>query len=156
MYKRQVPTRVPAEIGKVYPNLVSMVDDDANEISGIRLSFITVPLATHMGWNLRHPDIGGADQVIGTGGASGGTLRGSTIPFAATLNDRKMSGDSRLSIEERYASKEQYLELVERAARKLIAQRYLLEEDVESMKSQAADHYDFFVSRSVESQSAGD
>ena len=151
-----VPTRVPAEIGKVYPNLVSMVDDDANEISGIRLPFITVPLATHMGWNLRHPDIGGADQVIGTGGASGGTLRGSTIPFAATLNDRKMSGDSRLSIEERYASKGQYLELVERAARKLIAQRYLLEEDVESMKSQAADHYDFFVSRSVESQSAGD
>ena len=151
-----VPTKVPAEIGKVYPNLVSTVDGDANETSGIRLPFITVPLATHMGWNLRHPDIGGAGQEIGTGGASGGTLRGSTIPFPATPNDRKMSGDSRLSIEERYASKGQYLELVEQAARKLVALRYLLEEDVESIKNQATRHYDFFVSRAVESQSAGD
>ncbi|GIT02708.1 MAG: hypothetical protein CM1200mP27_13330 [Chloroflexota bacterium] len=59
------------------------VDDDPNEIAG-SIAFISVPLGTHMGWNLRHQDIGGADQVIGTGGASGGTLRGSTIPFAAT------------------------------------------------------------------------
>ena len=151
-----VPTKIPAEVGKAYPNLVSAVDDDANELSGIQLPFITVPLATHMGWNLRHPDIGGADQVIGTGGASGGTLRGSTIPFAATRKDREMSGDPRLSIEERYESKEQYHELVEQAARKLIAQRYLLEEDIESVKGQATEHYDFFFGRTLESQAFGD
>ena len=151
-----VPTKIPAEVGKVYPNLVSTVDDDANELSGIQLPFITVPLATHMGWNLRHRDIGGADQVIGTGGASGGTLRGSTIPFAATRKAREMSGDPRLSVEERYESKEQYQELVEQAARKLVAQRYLLEEDIESVKRQATEHYDFFVGRTLESQAFGD
>ena len=40
-------------------------------------------------------------------------------------------GDPRLSIEERYASKDQYLELVKQAAQELVGQRYLLEEDVE-------------------------
>ncbi len=151
-----VPTKIPAEIGEVYPSLVSAVDEDANELSGIRLPFITVPLATHTGWNIRHPDSGGAGQVIGTGGASGGTLRGSTVPFSATRKERETSGDSRLSIEERYASKEQYLELVEQAARKLVDQRYLLEEDLVTITGQAAEHYDFFAGRPVETQTVGD
>ncbi len=142
-----VPTKIPAVIGKVYPSLVSAVDVDGNELSGIRLPFITVPLATHMGWNVRHPDIGGAGQVLSTGGASGGTLRGSTIPFAATKAEREALGDPRRSIEERYDSQSQYLELVKQAAEDLISQRYLLEEDLESIMSQAAEHYDFMASR---------
>ena len=151
-----VPTKTPAEVGKIYPNLVSAVDDDANELSGIQLPFITVPLGTHAGWNLRHPDSGGSGQVIGTGGASGGTLKGSTIPFAATKKDREAAGDTRLSIEERYASREQYLELVEQAARKLVQQRYLLEEDVESIVGMASGHYDLFASKAAETQTVGD
>ena len=152
----RVPTKIPAEIGNVYPNLVSAVDQDGNELSGIPLPFITVPLATHMGWNLRHPDIGGAGQVLSTGGASGGTLRGSTIPFPVTQAEREASGDPRRSIEERYASRSQYLELVEQAAEKLVDQRYLLEEDLESMISQAAQHYDLLANRAAESQPVGD
>jgi hypothetical protein len=152
----RVPTKIPAEIGNVYPSLVSAVDGDGNELSGIPLPFITVPLATHMGWNLRHPDIGGAGQVLSTGGASGGTLRGSTIPFSATQEEREALGDPRRSIEERYASRSQYLELVKQAAEKLIDQRYLLEEDLESMISQAAQHYDLLTNRVAESQPVGD
>jgi hypothetical protein len=151
-----VPTKTPAVIGEIYPSLVSAVDDDSNELSGIQLPFITVPLATHAGWNIRHPESGGAGQVIGTGGASGGTLKGSTIPFAATREQRESSGDRRPSIEERYASKGQYLELVEQAARKLAGQRYLLEEDVESIVSLAAQHYDLFAGSPAETQSVGD
>ena len=151
-----VASKVPAEIGKVYPNLVSAVDQDGNELAGIALPFITVPLATHTGWNLRHADIGGANQVLSTGGASGGTLRGSTIPFAATKEAREASGDPRLSIEERYASKSEYLGLVKEAAENLVEQRYLLEEDVETIVTQAAQHYDLFASRVAESQPAGD
>ena len=147
-----VATKIPAEIGKVYPNLVSAVDQDGNELAGIALPFITVPLATHTGWNLRHADIGGAGQVLSTGGASGGTLRGSTIPFAATQEKREASGDPRLSIEERYASKAQYLELGKQAAEKLVSQRYLLEEDLESIISQATQHDDLLASRAAESQ----
>ena len=152
----RVPTKVPANIGKVYPSLVSAVDKDGNELAGIPLPLITVPLATHMGWNIRHPDIGGAGQVLSTGGASGGTLRGSTIPFAATQEEREASGDPRLSIEERYASRAQYLELVKKAAERLIAERYLLKEDLESLVDQAAQHYDHLTSRVAASQSAGD
>lgn len=152
----RVPTKVPAEVGKVYPSLVSAVDKDGNELAGIPLPFITVPLATHLGWNLRHPDIGGAGQVLSTGGASGGTLRGSTIPFPATQEEREASGDPRRSIEERYASRSQYLDLVKRAAETLIAQRYLMEEDLESLAGQAAQHYDRLTSRVAESQAAGD
>ena len=135
---------------------MSAVDQDANELSGIPLPFITVPLATHTGWNLRHPDIGGAGQVLSTGGASGGTLRGSTIPFPATQRDREASGDPRRSIEERYASKGQYLELVRQAAEELVNQRYLLEEDLEDMINQAAAHYDLLATRIAEGQPAGD
>ena len=136
----------------MYPNLVAAVDQDGNELAGIALPFITVPLATHTGWNLRHADIGGANQVLSTGGASGGTLRGSTIPFAATKEAREASGDPRLSIEERYASKSEYLGLVKEAAENLVEQRYLLE----TIVTQAAQHYDLFASRVAESQPAGD
>ena len=149
-----VPTKIPAEIGNVFPSLVSAVDEDGNELSGIPLPFITVPLATHMGWNLRHQDIGGAGQVLSTGGASGGTLRGSTISFAATQAEREASGDPRRSIEERYSSRSQYLELIKQAAENLIGQRYLLEEDLESIISQAAEHYDLLTSRTPEGLTA--
>ena len=81
---------------------------------------------------------------MGTGGASGGTLRGSTIPFAATRTEREVSGDQRLSIEERYDSRDHYLGLVKNAVRKLIGQRYLLEEDSEPVVAMAAEHYDLF------------
>ncbi|MDA0264843.1 MAG: alpha/beta hydrolase domain-containing protein [Chloroflexi bacterium] len=139
-----VPTKIPAKIGKVYPNLVSVVNQDANELSGIILPFVSVPLATHMGWNLRHDDIGGGGQILSTGGASGGTLRGSVIPFAATKEERAASGDSRLSIEERYSSKAEFLDQVNQATKKLVNQRYVLAEDSEVIAGQAAEHFDHF------------
>ena len=132
------------------------MDPDGNELSGIALPFITVPLATHTGWNLRHSDIGGTGQVLSTGGASGDTLRGSTIPFPATKEEREASGDPRLSIEERYGSKAEYLDLVKQATVNLIDQRYLLEEDLETGASQAGQHSDLFASRVPESQPVGD
>ena len=151
----RVPTKTPAVIGKVFPHLVSAVDGDANEVAGISMPLITVPLATHAGWNLRHQDIGGG-QVLSTGGASGGTLRGSTIPFAATRKERELSGDPRLSIEERYAPKERYLELVKQAAGVQVNQRYLLEEDLGPVLEQAAQLYDYMTSRVAETQAAAD
>ena len=62
--------------------------------------------------------------------------------------------DPRLSIEERYETKEQYLELVEQAAEDQIGQRYLLEEDLESVLGQAAQLYDYLTSRVAETQAA--
>ena len=81
-------TKLPPGEGETYPALVSDVDDDCNEVGGIRLPDVSVPLATNTGWNLRHPDVGNPDLVIGiTGGLMGGTL-----PFAATRQERESYG----------------------------------------------------------------
>ena len=147
-----VPTVVPATVGQDYPCLVSQVDADGNEVAGIRLPLVSVPLATHLGWNRRHADIGGEGQTLSTGGASGGTLRGSSIPFAATREERDANGDPRLSIEERYASRGFFLEQIEAAAKELVAEGYLLEEDVAPLVAQAAEHYAAMAGTGVEAQ----
>ena len=98
--------KLPAEQGEEYPAIVSDVDDDGNEVGGIRLPSVSVPLATNTGWNLRHPDNGNPDLVIGiTGG-----LAGWTLPFHKTQEDREAAGDSRPSIDERYDSRDDYVE----------------------------------------------
>ena len=133
-------TQLPAIEGETYPALVSNIDDDFNEIAGIRLPDIEVPLATSTGWNLRHDSIGNPELYIGiTGG-----LAGWTKPFAPTKVLRQSIGDPRLSIEERYQSRENYVSLVEDSARLLVNKRYMLEEDVERISESAGLKFDFF------------
>ncbi len=135
---------LPARQGKAYPALVSAVDADGNERAGIRLPDLTVPIATHTGWNLRHEEIGNADLVIGiTGG-----LAGWTLPFAATRTAREASGDPRLSIAERYASQADYLQQVGAAAEALVQAGYMLSEDVERVVDGAAERYQGFTNGS--------
>jgi hypothetical protein len=131
---------LPAIEGEPYLALVSAVDADGNEIAGIRLPDLTVPLATHTGWNLRHVQVGNPDLVIGiTGG-----LAGWSLPFPATRAAREAVGDPRLSIAERYPSKEAYLLQVESAARALVDEGYLLAEDLPRVTAGAALRYDFW------------
>jgi hypothetical protein len=132
-------TLLPPKVGKPYVNLVSAVDADGNELAGIRLPDVSVPLATYTGWNLRHPDIGGPGQTL--------SLLGSTIPFPVTQAEREASGDPRRSIEERYASKEDYLRGVREAAEALVQQGYLLAEDLPTVTAQASQRYDLFRGR---------
>lgn len=132
-------TLLPPKVGKPYPNLVAAVDEDGNEVAGIRLPDISVPLATYTGWNLRHPAIGGPGQTL--------SLIGSTIPFPTTRAAREASGDPRPSIEERYPSKEDYLRRVKQAAEALVAQGYLLAEDLPTVAEQASQRYDLYQSR---------
>ena len=151
-----VPTVVPATVGRDYPCLVSQVDADGNEVAGIRLPLVSLPLASHLGWNRRHADIGGEGQTLSTGGASGGTLRGSSIPFAATRAEREASGDPRLSIEERYESRQAFLNQIEAAARQLAAEGYILKEDVQPIVAQAAEHYAAMAGTPAEAQPVAD
>jgi hypothetical protein len=55
---------------------------------------------------------------------------GSTLPFSETAAERRATGDPRRSILERYGSLEGYVAATERAARALVADGLLLEEDV--------------------------
>ena len=133
---------LPALVGEEYPALVSQVDDDCNEIAGIRLPDLQVPVATYTGWNLRHPDIGNPQLYIGiTGG-----LAGWTLPFPVTRSEREASGDPRLSLEERYSSREEFLDRVGAAAKGLVDEGYLLTEDLDNVVERAALKYDYYVS----------
>lgn len=123
--------------GPAYGSLVSAVDADGNEVAGIALPELRVPLATHTGWNLRHPDIGGAEQLL--------VFAGATIPFPPTRREREATGDPRPSIAERYGSRETYLAGVCQAALALVGARYLLEEDVELSVQIAARMWDHYV-----------
>ena len=151
-----VATHAPPIIGKPYPLLVPALDPDGNERCGVSLPFQTVPLATYTGWNLRDEAIGGADQILSSGGASGGTLLGSTIPFPFTRSERQATGDPRRSIEERYTSKEDYMSQVREAAQKMIDERYILPEDMDTILEQAGEQYEFLESRVPEIQPADD
>lgn len=111
-----------------YGNLVPQVDSDGNDLGGIRNVFVEVPTGTYMGWNLFN------HSFFEDGFC---TLQGSFIPFARTKAERLAAGDGRLSIEERYPTKDIYVAAVKKAADKLVSNRYLLPEDAARLVSQA-------------------
>ena len=129
----------PPKLGAPFVSLVPAVDETGNDRGGIRLPQIAVPLATHTGWNYRRSAIGAPDRLA--------SEIGSYLPLAKTRGDREGSGDGRLSIEERYASKQAYLERVTAVARELVAERYLLAEDVAEIVAQAQAHYEWATTR---------
>ena len=116
------------------PLLVPQVDADGNELSGIRLPNVAVPLATYTGWNFRSPAIGQPGELL--------PLTGSFIPFPVTKAAQEAAHDPRLSIEERYGSRERYQALVTDAAAKLVQQRYLLNQDVPPVVERALATWD--------------
>jgi hypothetical protein len=127
---------LPPRPGNAFGTLVSAVDADGNEVGGIVLPELAVPLAAHTGWNLRHPDIGGAEQLL--------MFAGSTLPFARTRAEREAGGDPRPSIAERYASRALYLDRVRQAAEALAREGYLLADDVALSVAAGARLWDYF------------
>jgi hypothetical protein len=105
--------------GPIYPTYVPKTDEDGNDIAGIRLPDVTVPLATYTGWSLR----GGAQANDGCEGA------GQMIAFPKTKAERLASGDPRLSVEERYPAFSVYAAKVKNAVDDMVAQRLMLPED---------------------------
>jgi len=127
-----------AGAGAPLPLLVSQVDPDGNELAGIRLPAISVPLATYTGWNFRNRALGAPEEFF--------PLRGSWIPFAPTKTARSASRDPRLSIQERYSSKDEYLAKYRAAAEALAGQGYLLPEDIPLIVARGGVEWDFAVS----------
>jgi hypothetical protein len=125
----------PVVEGETYPAFVSALDGDGNEVAGIRLPDLSVPLATHLPWNLRDPESGAPEQIV--------PMIGSSHPFPATKQARQASADPRPSIEERYASKAGYLDAVREEAEGLAGARYLLLEDVDAVVADAAGRWDW-------------
>jgi hypothetical protein len=133
-YERGI-AKYPPTAGAPYKTYVSAVDADGNEIAGVRPPELEVPLATFTGWNTRHPETGGAGDLM--------SMNGSTLRFPLTRSERESSGDPRAAIAERYASKSAYLERVREATRKQIAARHVLAEDLEPVIERAGRLWDW-------------
>jgi hypothetical protein len=124
----------PPHVGKPFPVLVPQVDADGNELGGIHLPEITVPLATYTGWNLRDPAIGAPSQRI--------AMIGSYLQFPKTAAARKQSGDPRKSVAERNASREAYLGEFAKATDDLVRQRWILSEDRAALLQRGGEEWD--------------
>jgi hypothetical protein len=117
------------------PFLVPQVDADGNELAGIRVPEVSVPLATTTGWNFRAERIGSPTTIY--------ALLGSYVPLARTRAEREARRDPRLSIEERYMGRDDYLQRIRAAARVLVKERFILEQDVEDVVQRATRHWDY-------------
>ncbi len=119
--------------GTSLPFLVPQVDADGNELAGVRLPEVAVPLATYTGWNFRAAQTGGAHLLR--------PLIGSYVPFAAAKEQRAQHGDPRASIAERYADGAEYLQRIKKASAVLVRGGYLLEEDLPAIEARAVEHW---------------
>ncbi len=128
-----------AGAGAELPLLVPQVDADGNDLGGIRMPDVSVPLGTCTGWMFRPASTGVPEELI--------PLRGSWIPFAATRVQREQRGDPRPSLEERYDSRDAYLARVTEAAQQLIQQGYLQTEDLDPLRKLAGDRWDWVTNK---------
>ena len=107
-------TSWPLELGEPMVALVSPVDPGGNEVAGIRLPAISVPVSAYTGWNPRIKVEGLPDVLYEFAGSRLPLQRGAT-PLA----------------------RPRYDESVRDAARSLVGLRFLLERDVDRVVAQA-------------------
>ena len=113
-----------------YAILVPAVDADGNDVAGVRAPMVEAPLGTCTGWNLRAREFGHGAMHEFTG---------SYIPFPDTDSEAAATGDPRASVLSRYGSADGYVDAIETAARRLVDERLMLEEDVERVVARAQD-----------------
>jgi hypothetical protein len=130
-----ISTIQPPIVGASFPILLPQVDADGTDRAGIHLPEITVPIATYTGWNLRDPATGAPEERV--------SFLGSYIPLAKTEAGRKQTGDPRPSIQERYASRDDYLARYGKAVDDLVRQRWILPEDAATLRDQGAMEWDY-------------
>jgi len=104
--------------GPIYPSFVPKTDSDGNDIAGVRLPDVTVPVATYTGWALR----AGPQANDGCEGS------GQMIPFARTDAER-VAGDPRASVAARYVTFGNYYRAVSDAIEDMVEARLMLTED---------------------------
>lgn len=130
-----IVAKEPPVITSSFAILVPQVDADGNELAGIRVPELSVPVATYTGWNLFNEKSGPVNVVS--------SMQGSFIPLARTKGEREQNGDPRRSVEERYRGRDQYLAEITKAANDLVTKGYLLKNDVPRIVAQAGTRWDY-------------
>ncbi len=122
------PPQVISEDG--YTVLVPAVDADGNDVAGVRAPMVRAPLGTYCGWSLR---------ARGFGHGANFEFTGSYIPFADTPGEAQITADPRPSVLDRYPDKQAYAEAIGAAARTLVTEGLMLEEDILRCVDSASD-----------------
>jgi hypothetical protein len=117
----------PRRVATPYDALVPAVDRDGNDVAGLRLPDIVVPVGTYTGFNLYKSPFPACEMC---------DRDGSFLAFARTDVDRA-SGDNRKSLAARYGDRTRYAAQVAAAARQLVHDRLLLPEDAERTITEA-------------------
>ncbi|MBM3653657.1 MAG: hypothetical protein FJX06_12610 [Alphaproteobacteria bacterium] len=99
---------------------VPKVDADANEIAGLSLPDLALPIATFTGFNAQRDKKGRR------------CVASAAIPFAATKADREKSADPRPSLVERYGSRAYFVATMRIVADRLVKERLLLQRDADA------------------------
>lgn len=99
-----------------------------NEIAGVGAPMVAVPLGTYTGWNMRRRDFGHGALY---------RFEGSYTPFPESVSERRITGDPRSAIVERYSDRDAHLAANARAAA-LTEARLILEEDIVRCTAAAA------------------
>jgi hypothetical protein len=76
-------------------------------------------------------------------------MMGATLPFAPTESERVGDGDPRRALAERYRDRDDYLAQARVAAQQLIAEGFLLDEDLELAVDLAGQRYDLVLAPSL-------
>ena len=118
----------PPRIKRVIKMLVPRVDADGNELGGVPVVLRDAPLGTYLGWNI---------TAAGFHQGKVCNYEGGMIPFAKTAAERAITGDPRLSLQERYGSHAGYVSAVRKAAANAVAQGFLLQADADALIAQA-------------------
>jgi hypothetical protein len=125
----------PPTVGAAYPAPVPQVDADGNDLGGIRLPEITVPLATYTGWNLRAAATGAPGERT--------AFYGSFVPFRVTAAGAASAQDSRAAIGDRYKGYNDYHARFQQALEELVHQRYILAEDSAQLLDRSKAEWDW-------------
>lgn len=115
----------PPRVGGEYGVRLPQVDVDGNELDGVRMPEVAVPLGTYTGWNFRRPDTGFPTELV--------DFTGMFLPFAVNPAARP-AGDPRRAISERYRNKDEYLDLYARHAADMAEGGYLLPDDLAAVQ----------------------
>jgi hypothetical protein len=123
-----VETIVPPRIKRVTIQKVPRVDQDGNELGGVPVVLRDAPLGTYLGWNI---------TAAGFFKGMECNFAGGMVPFAKTKAERTANEDPRPSLEERYTNHAGYVAAVDTAARRAVAEGFLLEADAKALVAAA-------------------
>ena len=108
----------PPPVHGTYTNLVPQVGPDGNELAGVRIPELQVPVATYTGWNLRTPEAGFPDYRASFVGA-----------YLAWPKDEVLA---------RYHTRDEYFGRFTGAALALVHDRFFVADDLPAILERGA------------------